>query len=87
MRLAACALAALLAFTSAPALAEAPAPPTVAKPADWAERVNQGLILARLTQPEDEVLSAALKQLDDSLVKRSRRNPTCRRSRPNIPAS
>ena len=70
MRLAASGFAAFLIFNSAPALAaDAPAEPAAAKPADWAERVNQGLILARLTQPEAEVLSAALKQLDDSLVK------------------
>ena len=70
MRLAACAFAALLIFGTPRALAaDVPTVPTVSKPADWSERVSQGLILAKLTQPEDEVLSTALKQLDDSLVK------------------
>ena len=70
MRLAACAFAAILTVTAAPAFAaDAPATPAAAKPADWAERVSQALILARLTQPEDEVVSVALKQLDDNLVK------------------
>jgi hypothetical protein len=69
MRLAVRAFAALLIFHGSPALAVAPAEAKAARPADWSERVSQALILAQLTQPEDEVLSTALKQLDDSLVK------------------
>jgi hypothetical protein len=64
------AVAAALALTPFPAFAaEAPSAPAEAKPADWAERVSHGLVLARLAQPEELVVSSALKQLDEGLVK------------------
>ncbi len=75
MRALLCACAAALAFSPSAASAVETPSATAAHPADWAERVSHGLILAKLAQPEELVVSTALKQLDDGLVKTLQADP------------
>lgn len=86
MRLPIWAFAALLAFASTPSLtAEPQAPATPTRPADWADRVSHGLALAKVSQNEDGVVSGALKQLDEGLVKAMSADPELKKIETEFP--
>jgi len=67
--------AAALVFSPVAASAAEPAQTAVSRRADWNERVTHGLVLAKIAQPQDLVLSTALKQLDEGLVKTLEADP------------
>lgn len=73
MRALLCACA--LAFAPAAASAAEPSQAPAAHAGDWADRLSHGVALAKLAQPEDLVLSTALKQLDEGLVKTLQSDP------------